>query len=65
MKSMHTRVHLTYTEPDGWTSPTPLHFDSVAEAEQHIADLPSLIGPDAAKRRTWSISPCDCDDVQA
>lgn len=61
------RVHISYSEPaDGWTRP-PLHLGSVAEAEQHIAGMMRLAGPDSARRRKWSISSCDCEtpDVHA
>ena len=60
MRPMSQRVHLTYTEPFGRTNP-PLHATSAAEAEQYIAAMRSLIGADAAKRRTWSITPSDCE----
>lgn len=66
MSALPQRVHLTYTEPSGWTSP-PLHLGSVVEAEQHIASMAQLAGRDAARRRTWSICTCDCEvpDVSA
>ncbi|SMD24228.1 hypothetical protein [Lentzea albidocapillata] len=58
------RVHLTYSEPitvshpTGWTSP-PRCIEDRVMAEQLRDATNFLSGPDAAKRRTWTIAPCD------
>lgn len=58
------RVHLTYTEPvtaihlNGWTSPSRCVEDQ--ETAEQLRDATNILsGPDAAKRRTWTITPCD------
>ena len=62
MTGLAQRVHLTYTEPSGWTCP-PRCLPSVAAADQLRKAITALAGPDAAARRTWSIRPCDCPEV--
>lgn len=54
------RVHLTYTEPSGWTSP-PDCLPDRETAERLIKATNTLSGQNAASRRTWRITPCDCD----
>jgi hypothetical protein len=63
---MTGRVHLSYVEPHStrgtWTSP-PSCFESEEMAEAHRRAITFLAGPDAAKRRTWVLTVCDCEEV--
>jgi hypothetical protein len=56
------RWHVTYTEPHSihgmWTSPPSCHATE-ADAQAYIGALTALAGPDAARRRTWTTTPCD------
>ncbi|MFE3176894.1 hypothetical protein ACFXPA_32930 [Amycolatopsis sp. NPDC059090] len=52
-------VHLTYSEPHGWTSP-PQCVES-REAAERLRDATNFLsGQSAAQRRTWNITPCTC-----
>lgn len=57
-----SRFHTRYSEPHSihgtWTSPPLCHPDPVT-ARGYVAGLTRLAGPDAAARRSWTVSPCD------
>lgn len=63
---MNGHWHVSYVEPHEvhgtWTSP-PRCRPSRADAVRVQAAVTALAGPDAAKRRTWRIEPCDCPGV--
>jgi hypothetical protein len=53
-------AHLTYTEPEGWTSP-PRCLPTIRDALIIAQAVTTFAGPDAAARRTWRITACDCE----
>lgn len=57
------RWHVTYTEPHAdhgtWTAPARCKATR-ADAETTRDAVNSFAGPDARRRRTWTITPCDC-----
>lgn len=52
-------VHAAYAEPDGWRYPAK-HFDNAEHALAYASAVTWLAGPDAAARRVWHVSACDC-----
>jgi hypothetical protein len=53
-------VHAAYAEPSGWRCPAR-HFDTLEDALAYAAAVTWLAGLDAARRRVWHITACDCD----
>ncbi|MFD5828118.1 hypothetical protein [Lentzea sp. NPDC060358] len=58
-----SRVHLTYTEPHGWTSPPDCVADR--QAAEFLRDATNALTPSAASRRTWTITDCTDENCEA
>jgi len=53
------KIHLAYREPNGWISPHHC-FGDMDAAARYMDAIHHLAGHDAAGRRVWVYSPCNC-----